>query len=206
MVHPLMKMSFILLLTLFLFVSCVASSASPLGFKTQSPELFESPAEWLWHYDGSIDALRRQYRLTHEDMFFIAYKYAEIGNHRRFEEALLYVVDNTNSLISSLAAGALLDYWQANRLFDQIAFYGELWEAQFSQVPFKLSLAEAFYWQRNDDKAWDLFQELESYPDVKWRDEHLLFKTVLALRLGKEIEAQSLYKSFIQDLPASRLA
>lgn len=202
---------FLLCLSLsFILISCsnvkAISKESSLGFSIKPFPLFGEKAEWLWDYEGSLESLRKEFKLSYEDMFFIAYKYADIGNYRLFEETLLHVIDKSkNTLITSLSAEALLEYWQANRFFDKIALYGEKWQGRFNSLSFKAILAEAYYWQRSDEKAWNLFQEIQQEEAYKDKDEDLLFRAVLALRLSKVSEAKELYNSLIQNIPTSSL-
>lgn len=208
-----MKNFFYFLLCLSLSLNVISCSKvkstnkeSSLGFTVKNSPLFGEKAEWLWDYQGSLESLRKEFKLSYDEMFFIAYKYAGIGNYRLFEETLLYVIDKSkNTLITSLSAQALLEYWQANRFFDKIALYGEKWQNQFSSLSFNTILAEAYYWQRSDEKAWNLFQEIQEEEGYKEKEEYLLFRTVLALRLGKVSESKILYNSLIRDIPVSVL-
>ncbi|KAL0263984.1 UNVERIFIED_CONTAM: hypothetical protein PYX00_010855 [Menopon gallinae] len=193
----------------FIFMGGCTSSKEvldeKLGFVSKGAQLFQSPADWLWHFDGSLESLRVRCALPVKQMFYMAYKYAQIGYERRFEETLLYTLDKTDGLVAKLSAKALLEYWLTNRLYDSIAFYAPAWIKRFKEPDFQLLLAQAYYWQGNNQLAWDLFDETASLAKLRLGDEYYLFNTVLALRLAKLSEAQDSYQQLILTVPAGAL-
>lgn len=188
-----------------LFFSCAQSNESTsFNFLPQKIPFCINPLYWLWHHEGGVDSLKKEFKLNNNSTFFLAYKYSEIGDFRHFEEALLDVAQGENSYITQLASQNLMNYWITNRLFKQIEKYGLLWKDRFQEQDFKKILARAFYWSGKNQESWDIFENLIKSYNYDLTEEEQLFRAVLALRLNLDKKEEFL-RNFIRDLPSSDL-